>query len=85
MCFKWKQLKKGWEKLELQLPFLLSVGSSLTPRWQPSTAEKALSPHGVGSSADAAPWSWGFSTLRQGARQGFTTQARSTLECQMAF
>lgn len=28
--FKWKQLKKGWEKLELQLPFLCSAGCSLT-------------------------------------------------------
>lgn len=60
VCFKWKQLKKGWEKLEPRLPFLLSAGCSLTPFRQPDTAEKALCPRGVGRGVDAAPRSWGF-------------------------
>lgn len=51
VCFKWKQLKKGWEKPEPQLPFLLSAGSPLAPFRQPGTAGKALGPHGVGRGA----------------------------------
>lgn len=54
VCSKWKQLKKGWEKPELELPFLLSVGCSLTPFPQPSTTEKVLCPRGVGRGAAAA-------------------------------
>ena len=83
--FKWKQLKKGWEKTELQLRFLLSAGCSLTPFWQPGTTEKALGLHSVGRGADAALQSWRFGAATPGSRRGFTTRARSTPECQMAF
>lgn len=85
VCFKWKQLKKGWEKLEPQLSFLLSAGCSSTPFRQPDTTEKAFCPRGVGRGADAAPRNWGFGTPTPGSRQGFTAQARSAPECQMAF
>jgi len=46
VCFKWKQLKKGWENPEPQLP---SAGCSRTVFRQPGTAEKALGAPAPGS------------------------------------
>lgn len=80
--FKWKQLKKGWEKTEPQLPFLRRLDVPL-PCF--GSAEKALGPRSMGRGADAAPWSWGFGAPAPGSRQGFATHTKSAPECQMAF
>lgn len=62
VCFKWKQLKKGWEKLELQLLFSSWLDVPL-PHFDSPAPLRSV----TGSSVDAAPQSWGFITPAPGS------------------
>lgn len=82
VCFKWKQLKKGWEKPELQLLFSSWLDVPLPHFHSPAPPITPVSWAAVWMQAPKA----GVSSLPpQGACRGFTVWVSSAPEYQMAF